>query len=282
MFLQPSLCGGSLISLDPAWILTAAHCIKDYPNLDPSIMIDAVAYGNSNVSSLQFASIRRTIVHPKYMEKLNTTTKYDIGLVELTAPLKQTASVSRAALWPDPVLPTSAGSFSVMGMGYIGVHQPQAELLQVAKNEPRKDVNETTSSLILSKSESTLCHGDSGSPLIWEEDLIALTPPENQYVVGILNRILHAYDPDPSDQTCPIPDKNLQNVVNAFSRVSVHMEWISNTTQISPEELTTPDIFEIPKLNFVVASTGSEQHTKASTLFAFMLMTCLYWLCASA
>lgn len=43
---NPILCGGSIISLNPPWILTAAHCIENF-NINDEVN-PSVAYGDRN------------------------------------------------------------------------------------------------------------------------------------------------------------------------------------------------------------------------------------------
>lgn len=167
---DPILCGASLISLDPPWILTAAHCVENYQeNNKPSVM-----YGNRNFTKQSIATIKRTVMHPLYLTSSQLETQvyqidqtdlipYDIALIELTEPLIESNNVKRI---PIMVNDTSRAQVETIGMGYTGINQPHAELLQstvcnLSKTETLKE-NNFNHSAILVTSQAELCHGDSG------------------------------------------------------------------------------------------------------------------------
>lgn len=182
---NPILCGGSIISLDPAWILTAAHCIEDF-NIEQEVSA-SVAYGNRNFSETRYAQIKRVVPHPLYIPpaiqlraQVYDTDKtdqvpYDIGLIELTEPLEPSEFVDRIRLNMDEENGGSSDSIKnvsdirleTIGMGYTGVGEPHADILQYAhcnlSNASPLQNHNFNQSIILVQSNAGLCHGDSGT-----------------------------------------------------------------------------------------------------------------------
>jgi secreted trypsin-like serine protease len=187
------LCGGSIISLDPPYILTAAHCIEDFNINYEKDSSRSVAYGDRDFSLQSHARVKRVISHPLYIPSSSSqnqvyavnrtdTTPYDIGLIELTKPLVANINVNRIRLYVDQdndsrvnitntmrnnnTTTASAAILETIGMGYTGFQQPHANLLQYAKCNshnitPLRD-NNYNNSIILAISDAGLCHGDSG------------------------------------------------------------------------------------------------------------------------
>lgn len=182
----PILCGGSIISLNPPWILTAAHCVESF-KLDEED--SSLAYGSRNFSRLSYARIRQVVSHPMYMSAAQLKSQvytmdgveiapYDIALVQLTAPLSPSKYVNRIRLTEPPIdnnnndNKTSAlwkkmdDPLETIGMGYTGVSKPHATMLQYAVCNSSDTTslrnNNFNHSIILSKSNAGLCHGDSG------------------------------------------------------------------------------------------------------------------------
>ncbi|KAG0166445.1 hypothetical protein DFQ28_007286 [Apophysomyces sp. BC1034] len=216
-FIKPALCGGVLISTDPPWVLTAAHCIL--PGKTPTV----VGYGGSQMRR-HYASIRQSVTHPLYVPQRSHSSDevfYDIGLVQLTTIDPEASRVAIGATGYDQVQGVT------LGMGYTGLNEPEADRLQSAQCY----VAESSGSMLFIISNATLCHGDSGGPLLaWVDDHYVL--------VGILNRIINAYDPDTNNTSCPVRQRLDKPMDNAFVKVAFHMDWIVNTTQLPAQALT--------------------------------------------
>ncbi|RCI02391.1 hypothetical protein CU098_008529 [Rhizopus stolonifer] len=256
----PILCGGTIISLDPAWIITAAHCIED------STSGSLIGYGSREFSKQTYATIKQIVLHPLYVSNKQLETQvyasnrtdivpYDIGLLQLTKPLPQNEYTDRIPLLADQEIAT----LETMGMGYTGYQQPHADLLQYTEcNSSRTGVlhdDNFNHSIILAHSEANLCHGDSGSPLVTK-----LYGSNSYYLAGILNRILNAYDPDPNQVSCPFHQSESTLFVNAFVKPYVHIKWIMNSTQLSKEAL----------LNNVYKPVASHASSQRRSLLMFI------------
>jgi hypothetical protein len=169
---NPVLCGGSIISLNPPWILTAAHClqgIQDSPQNDPTVV-----YGSAYSGEQKYATIKLAIVHPlsRSAEQIGSplsddldTVPYDIGLLQLKEALIEDQNTNRIPIYNErkQIQPTS--SFEAVGMGYTGYGKSEPSVLQLAICNKTTDLlleNNFNHSVTLVTSSSVLCHGDSG------------------------------------------------------------------------------------------------------------------------
>ncbi|KAI7906803.1 trypsin-like cysteine/serine peptidase domain-containing protein [Cokeromyces recurvatus] len=263
---SPTLCGGSIISLDPPWILTAAHCMERLNIEHPNECV--VAYGNRHSSLQTYTTVKRAIPHPLYLSTQQQAQHqvfptdrtnfipYDIGLLELNEPLEASLYVNRIPIILENE--TRTEGHRTMGMGYTGYKEPYADVLQTTEcniiNAELLKNNNFNQSVILATSNASLCHGDSGSPLIGYHE-------NKYYLEGILNRILFAYDPEPDDSTCPFHESNSSPFINTFVKPSIHLQWILNVTQLSKNDLTidpeASNHYDIKDSNTFISSSTS-------------------------
>ncbi|KAI8089076.1 uncharacterized protein BX664DRAFT_314316 [Halteromyces radiatus] len=114
----------------------------------------------------------------------------------------------------------------------------------------------------LSKS---LCHGDSGGPLV-------VSQPQQDYLDGVLSRIMYAYDPTPDQPTCPLAETTL-SMINVYVKPSFHLDWISHASGLDIHTLTTPS----KPFAVVLPSISYANHVLPCFSLTF-LCCCLVWI----
>lgn len=99
---NPHVCGGTLISYDPALVLTAAHCV-DAP-IHPTEYAKGkspyfVLYNDIHRDKQRPMAIVDWHIHPLYNVSGSVDIKYDVAIVRLESPLKKSARVKRVPFW---------------------------------------------------------------------------------------------------------------------------------------------------------------------------------------
>lgn len=82
--LGESFCGGTIVS--PSMIITAAHCVAQYPQINPSLYVVAGIDKPSESNSLraQVRSVSRIFIHQDYVRQMFLN---DIAVLQLDEPL---------------------------------------------------------------------------------------------------------------------------------------------------------------------------------------------------
>ncbi|CEJ00230.1 hypothetical protein RMCBS344292_14292 [Rhizopus microsporus] len=267
----PHLCGGTLLSYSPAFVLTAAHCVADADHHPSDYSKEQnpyfVSYRDVHRHRQRMAGIADWIVHPLYNVSSTINPSYDVAIVKLDSTLRPSRRVRRAPLWSPEITQLSSTQGEFVGFGYTDLDGSQAKVLQkLVLNITRFD-NTSNIEAKTDTDEQIACHGDSGSPLITRQPM---TDPKDKsqtihvsFVLGNLVRIYGARDV--KAPTCPVPDREnnmTSSVTESFANVASVLDWISQVSGISTHNLTDP-WYEPPCPN-CQEMTDDEQQTDRS------------------
>ncbi|KAI7902586.1 trypsin-like cysteine/serine peptidase domain-containing protein [Cokeromyces recurvatus] len=186
---NPHLCGGTLISYDPAYVFTAAHCLLDATE---DITNYFAVVDNKTIAIADY------IIHPYYNRSVENELVFDAAIIRLASPLVRSSTISHATFWSSQmVLSKATTQAELIGLGYMDVDGHTASTLQRLPLKLTAMVNMTIETE--NRLGAMACHGDSGGPLI-----ISDQSNNKSLVAGGLVRIFGVYDAVPHQPTCPI------------------------------------------------------------------------------
>lgn len=211
-------CGGALIAAN--WVLTAAHCVM----LDGRAPLLAgnlnVRYGSNRLDdpNMVEVAVLRIILHPDYHRD---PTQNDVALLQLAKPARPSPGLVNWIALPDRPVPdgetvTLTGWGKTEDVALKGRTPPDLRVIAI-ETKPNAFCNAaglgtlTGTDLCAAGDGKSQCSGDSGSPLVWQDD------NDKRYVVGTVSYSL---------RDCP-PGKP-----GVYSRVSALAPWIRGMTGI--------------------------------------------------
>lgn len=190
------VCSGVLVN--KSWIVTAAHCVKDYKIL-------SATPASSFISKKEVLRVSLTVFHEKYNKENRV---YDIALIKLDSPSKS-VDVFPIIVSND----SSLINFSFLKFYGFGVNEEGFSPLGVSSGSAYYDLTAGFDNLpgfnpdvviSLVSSSSKTCVGDSGGPLV-------ASFGSETYLVGI-----SSFGPSVCTNATPM----------FFSRVSAVSDWI--------------------------------------------------------
>merc|ERR1712121_21911 len=188
-FTHQHICGATIVS--DKWVITAAHCIIDGPRASSYKVVVGRYSLNKFSGATRRLSIKRVIVHPKWVGDYEDEMSNDIALLELKTPITFNEFVQPACL-PDNISSNPSGLYKpgtmtlISGWGEMDPKSPtqdepgRSPVIMRAASVPLIDWNKCANANSIYKEMLTEtmtcagymeggidgCQGDSGGPLV--------------------------------------------------------------------------------------------------------------------
>ncbi|KAI9598216.1 trypsin-like cysteine/serine peptidase domain-containing protein [Syncephalis fuscata] len=246
---RSGVCTGSIIG--DRWILTAAHCvvaIKESEKAGKLVMNNPSKYTiniglNSNANPTLIVP-KNVYAHPKYMW---ATVRYDVGLLELSQPLKFTDAIQPVKLIKDESKLSANQMLTAAGWGIDSKQNFATKLNRVDLLNGSPEFCAKTDRNYLQYRDQILCTayvrgkgicgGDSGGPLLAKvansNGAVGRKAAEAWLQAGV-----HSYGINILGRSAGVCGE--EGNVGFFARTGHFISWISQTTGMPVDRFTAP------------------------------------------